>query len=70
MSTPLLQARGRLAIATRYGREDDALAARRDLAAAKIEQYVSKVVADAPPLTDAQRARLARLLTSPGVAAE
>jgi hypothetical protein len=36
--------------------------ARRDLAAEKIAAYVARVVADAPPLTDAQRDRLARLL--------
>lgn len=36
--------------------------ARRDLNAAKLEQYIIKVVATAPPLTDNQRAHLASLL--------
>lgn len=36
--------------------------ARRNHAAAKLEEYVQKVVADWPPLTDEQRARVAALL--------
>lgn len=36
--------------------------ARRELAAAKITDYIEKVVAEAPPLTDEQRARIAALL--------
>ncbi|WP_018599658.1 hypothetical protein [Mycobacterium sp. 155] len=35
--------------------------ARRAMAEAQIEQYVRRVVAEAPPLTDAQRERLADL---------
>jgi len=35
---------------------------RRDLAEAKITDYVEKVLAEAPPLTPDQRARLAGLL--------
>lgn len=35
--------------------------ARQELAAAKIAAYVKRVVAEAPPLTDEQRARLACL---------
>ncbi|MEX3645021.1 hypothetical protein [Mycolicibacterium porcinum] len=38
---------------------------KRDLAAAKIEAYVKRVVAEAPPLTDEQRARLADLMRRP-----
>ena len=36
--------------------------ARRDAAAATLADYVSAVVAEAPPLTDAQRDRIAALL--------
>lgn len=36
--------------------------ARRDLAAAKVHQYIERTLEDAPPLTDAQRLTLARLL--------
>lgn len=38
------------------------IAARRDLAEAKIAQYVERVLAQAPPLTGEQRTRLAELL--------
>jgi len=38
----------------------------RDLAAAKIAGYVKKVVADSPPLTEEQRARIASLLAPVG----
>lgn len=37
-------------------------AARADLAAAKIRAYIENTLAAAPPISDAQRARLARLL--------
>jgi hypothetical protein len=36
--------------------------ARRDLAEAKLADYIEKVLAEAPPLTDAQRTALAELL--------
>lgn len=35
---------------------------RRDLAALRLEEHVLRVLADAPPLTDEQRTRLAELL--------
>jgi hypothetical protein len=38
--------------------------ARRDLAAAKIADYVERVVSTAPPLTEDQRARIATLLSA------
>ena len=38
-------------------------AARANLTAARIEDFIAKSLADAPPLTDDQRQRLARLLT-------
>lgn len=37
--------------------------ARRDLRAAKLRDHIRRVVDDLPPLTDAQRAELAALLT-------
>ncbi|WP_082975682.1 hypothetical protein [Mycobacterium sp. E2238] len=37
-------------------------AAQRGLAEAKIHDFIEKVLADAPPLTDEQRARLSELL--------
>ncbi len=41
---------------------------RRDLAAERIASYVEAVVAQAPPLTPEQRARLALLLLTPSAA--
>lgn len=66
MSTPVLQARSRKAVAVRRGDVAAAEAATRDLAAEKIAQYITRVVADAPPLTDSQRSRLAALLSACG----
>lgn len=42
--------------------DPDRIAARRDLIAAKASEYITKVLASAPPLTDEQRTRLAELL--------
>lgn len=39
--------------------------ARRDLAAERLAEYVQRVVANAPPLTDEQRATIAGLLRRP-----
>jgi hypothetical protein len=36
--------------------------AQRDFATARIADYIDKVLAEAPPLTDQQRTRLAELL--------
>lgn len=44
----------------RWGRKDDDTA--RQLAEARITDYVSKVVASAPPLTDSQVHRISALL--------
>ena len=41
------------------------LDARRDLRAARLEEYIARTVAAAPPLTDEQRSRLALLLRDP-----
>lgn len=60
MSRALVE-RGRLGHATRHNPEqvEDR---RRDLAEAKIADYIDKVLASAPPLNDEQRNRLAELL--------
>ncbi len=56
-----LTARNKLAAASRHHPEQ-VPQRRRDLAEAKIADYVEKVLAEAPPLTPDQRARLAGLL--------
>lgn len=59
-----LHERARVGSLSRSRSDDDPelVEARRNLAAANIEDYVEKVLAAAPPLTDAQRSRLAELL--------
>lgn len=54
--------RARLAAESRYRPDEDHSHLRRDYAAVKIEEYVAKVVAEAPPLTAEQRHRIAQLL--------
>lgn len=66
MSREVLSARGRLGYAKKSGDPSAVATARRDLAAAKLEDYISAVVAEAPPLTPAQRDRLALLLQGGG----
>ncbi len=63
MSTTLSK-RGRLNALRRYRNDDDpdVLAAAADLRAARAEDYVRQLVEDAPPLTQAQRRRLAAIL--------
>lgn len=72
MSSPAFrEQRGRLAILTRHRGPDapEVAAARRDLAAQKLEDHVRAIVAQAPPLTDEQRTRIARLLAPAAEAA-
>lgn len=67
VKNPVYDARSRLAVASRRGGDPKARAeARRDLAAAKIAQYVTKIVAEAPPLSDEQAAKIAGLLRAGG----
>lgn len=66
MSSPVLQARAQLAVATRRRDPEQIANARRDLAAEKLAQYVARTVADAPPLTAEQRDRIAALLRPTG----
>ncbi len=64
MSSPVLRARGRVASLSRSRPADDPelIGARQTLAAEKMADYVARVVAEAPPLTDEQRARISALL--------
>lgn len=59
--SPVLAARARTGVAARSGDEDQIEDARRDLAAAKLEQYIEKIVSTAPPLSPAQNSHLAAL---------
>src|SRR3954454_16549103 len=67
MGHSALSARGKLGAITRqFPNDPDRLAeARRNLAAAKLQDYIERTLADAPPLTDSQRDRLALLLRDP-----
>lgn len=72
MDTKSRHLRAALASHTRHRPEDtetvDEL--RRDLRAARAEDYIKKLVSEAPQLSDAQRDRLAQLLRGrPGGAA-
>lgn len=60
--------RGRVARLSRDHAPDspEITSTRAELAAAKLEQYIERVVAEAPPLTPAQRDRLALLLQGGG----
>lgn len=62
--------RSRLATHARYRPEDTATAdeLRRDYRAARLEEYVTRTLAAAPPLTDEQRERLALLFQQPPAA--
>lgn len=55
--------RNKVAILTRHHPDSPELVdARRDLAAAKLEDYIQRTVAAAPPLTPAMRDKLYMLL--------
>lgn len=58
----ITKSRSRLALATKHRDTAAATEARRDLAAAKIAQFIERTIAEAPPLSEAQRHALARLL--------
>jgi hypothetical protein len=63
-SSEVLQSRGRIAALSRSRSANDPelVEERRALAAAKLEQYIQRVVSAAPPLNEAQKARLAAIL--------
>lgn len=54
--------RSRVAVAARRRDELGVVSARRDLAEAKLADYITRTVDAAPPLTDEQADRLALLL--------
>jgi hypothetical protein len=56
--------RARIAALSRDRKPDDPdlLAARRDLRASRAEDYINQLLAEAPPLSQEQRSRLAILL--------
>lgn len=62
--------RGRIAALSRSRTSDDPelVSARRNLRAARLEDHVQRVLAEAPPLTDEQRERIAALLRAGGAA--
>lgn len=62
MPSSAIKARSALGVASRTGDQNQINDARRNLAAANIENYVARVVATAPPLTDEQAARIASML--------
>ncbi|MDF2563316.1 MAG: hypothetical protein K0R99_4762 [Microbacterium sp.] len=63
LSPEVASARGRVAALTRSRAEDDPerIDARTNLAVAKLEDYITRVVAAAPPLATSQRNHLAAL---------
>lgn len=66
LSTQTRTARAKLAAAARHYPNHDHTDLQRELAAAKLEEHVRKVVDSWPPLTKAQRDRLAVLLQQAG----
>jgi hypothetical protein len=60
--------RARVAALTRSRQptDPDLLAAKRDLAESRAEEYIKRIVDAAPPLTQDQRSRIAALLQSGG----
>jgi len=60
--------RARVASLTRSRTTDDPdlVRARQNLKAAKVEEYIARVVAEAPALTHEQRDRIAALLSPAG----
>ena len=61
--------RAQIAAHKSHGKPDDdpaVVTARQDLKALRLEEYVRKVVSEAPPLTDEQRDRIAAILRAGG----
>jgi hypothetical protein len=56
MQSAAQAARNRLGVAARLGSPADVEQARRDLAAANLEESIRRLVGDAPPLTEQQLA--------------
>lgn len=68
---PVLTARAHLANASRKGARDpqQVAEARRNLNAAKLERFIRASLAEAPPLTEQQRAHLSTHIASGGASA-
>jgi hypothetical protein len=62
--------RARLAATERHHPDADTAELRRDLRAARAEDYIRRLIESAPPLTAAQRDQLATLLRPNGEAAQ
>lgn len=65
------QTRSRIAHAKKKNPDANVTELRRQLRAERLEEYIARVLAEAPPLTSSQRARLRDVLTggSPDAAA-
>lgn len=58
---------GRVAALTRHNPDaPETIEATRDLAAVKIEEFIRKIVENAPPLSESQREKLANLIRGGG----
>lgn len=70
LSPDAARERARIAALSRARESDDPdlIEARRNLRALRLEDHVRQVVAEAPPLTTEQRARIAALLKVGGAA--
>lgn len=70
MSTPVppntKRARGHLMTAVRMGNAEGEATARRELAEAKLQNYIERVLSVSPPLTQNQIKRLTGLLRTGG----
>ena len=66
MQSAVLTARSKLGVAARRADPHEIAEARQALAAAKLEAYIAKVVAEAPPLSPEQCDRLSMLLRPAG----
>lgn len=58
--------RSKIATTLRYDPAADVTDLRRELRAQRLEEHVQKVIDAAPPLTDEQRDRIARILQGGG----
>lgn len=63
------QLNGKFGGITRHHPGSDTTELRREIAAQRLADYITHVVAEAPPLTPAQRDRIAALLRTDGSAA-
>lgn len=68
VSPAVAHERARIASLTRSRTADDPelIEARRNLRAASLESHITRILDEAPPLTDEQRHRIAGLLTAGG----